>query len=954
MKTSVVIVLHLLLIFGLAQTGTALGDDSLRAVIDQRLQPATGVVPARCSDAEFLRRVSLYLNGMPPTADEARTFLAAASNNKREQLVDRLLASPHYARHMASTLDLMLMERRANTHVPADEWQAWLMKSARDNKPWNVLAREILTADGDDPIQRPAARFVLDRGAEPNVLTHDISRIFFGRDMQCAQCHDHPIVADYLQSDYHGLLAYIAPGYTMVRKEGDKQVTLYAERAGSDLSFESVFVKGTQHRTGPRMPDDLAVDEPFFLPGDEYQVAPADAVKSVPKFSRRARLAEFATNGTNQAFNQNIANRLWAHMFGRGLVHPVDMLHPDNPATDPELLRLLGERFAATNYDIKAFLRELALSETYQRSFDSPPDLLSPAEKATAQIAQTEQQRVPLEDAAKESAKAYSAALDAWHQAEAATLPVAGEFDAARNAYAEAKKKVDEATKALVDVTTQQQTKQTIATTLQQAADATQKAAEALPDAKELSETAKLLLARSMTLTTEAAALTKTVEEKTAAVAPLTEALNVARPPVEAAVAKLAPLKAVMMQCEQTILTARRKSADDSQRLGAIERQLSDLRQFLKLGERNQAIVTASAAVSQHETEMTSAQQQITQYAPVVTQNEATVKTAMEAMTAATNGLNVANAEHTRRNELASAIAAALGSAEAAQQKAGEDATLTDVVTKLKERLTVAQAATAESKSQVDAATVVTTAASQSMAAAKKAMAEVTAKQTQLQQAMLNATNAVSAAKLDLTTKQSELNSTFSELDSRMVEDFTVASLKPLTPEQLCWTVFRVTGVYDRHWQAEVAELEKSTPLTDEQKQNSEVVAARNVELEQKTFDKLKSNVATFVTFYGAAAGQPQGDFFSTADQALFSSNGGSINSWVVPSGDNVTDRVVKQMDSRLAAEEIYLSVLTRMPTEDEVAEVTSHLSSRTADRNVAAQELVWAVLNSAEFRFNH
>ena len=68
--------------------------------------------------------------------------------------------------------------------------------------------------------------------------------------MQCAQCHDHPIVADYLQSDYHGLLAYVAPGYAVVRKEGDKDITLQAERAGSDLSFESVFVKGTQHRTG--------------------------------------------------------------------------------------------------------------------------------------------------------------------------------------------------------------------------------------------------------------------------------------------------------------------------------------------------------------------------------------------------------------------------------------------------------------------------------------------------------------------------------------------------------------------------------------------------------------------------------------------------------------------------------------------------------------------------------
>jgi len=852
MKTSVVIVLHLLLTFGFVQTGTAQGDDSLRTVIDQRLKPATGVVSARCSDAEFLRRVSLDLNGMPPTADEARLFFADATMNKRELLVDRLLASPHYSRQLASTLDLMLMERRANTHVTADDWQAWLMKSARDNKPWNVLAREILTADGDDPNQRPATRFVLDRGAEPNVLTHDISRIFFGRDMQCAQCHDHPIVADYLQSDYHGLLAYVAPGYTVVRKEGDKQVTLYAERAGSDLSFESVFIKGTQHRTGARMPDDLAVEEPFFLPGDEYKIAPADAVKSVPKFSRRARLAEFATNGTNQAFNQNIANRLWAHMFGRGLVHPVDMHHPDNPATDPELLRILGEQFAAMNYDIKAFLRELALCETYQRSFDTPSDLLSPAAQAAAQIAQTEQQRLPLEEAAKESATVYSAALDAWYQAEATTLPVAGEFDTARNAYAEAKKKMDEANKALADVTTQQQTKQTVAISLQQAAEATQKAAEALPDAKELPETAKLLLAKSATLATEAAALTKTVEEKTAAIALLTEALNTAMPPVEAAVVKLNPLKAALMQSEQVMLSARRKSADDSQRLGAIERQLSDVRQFLKLGERNQAIVAATAAVSQRETEMTSAQQQVTEYSLVVAQNEAATE------------------------------------------------------------------------------------------------------QTRLQLAMLDATDAVSAAKSDLTTKQSELNSTVSELGSRMVENFTVASLKPLTPEQLCWTVFRVTGVYDRYWQAEVAELDKSTPLTDEQKQNAEVLAARNLELEQKTFDKLKGNVGTFVTFYGAAAGQPQGDFFSTADQALFSSNGGSINSWVVPAGDNVTDRVVKQTDPRLAAEEIYLSVLTRMPTEDEAAEVTNYLSGRTADRNVAAQELVWAVLNSAEFRFNH
>ena len=850
MKSSVVIVLQVLFAVGFSQTSEVRADDSLRTVIDQRLKPVSGLVPARCSDAEFLRRVSLDLNGMPPTANEARAFLADTAANKREQLVEKLLASPHYARHLASALDLMLMERRANTHVPADDWQAWLLKSVRDNKPWNVLAREILMADGDEPTQRPAARFTLDRASEPNLLTHDISRVFFGRDMQCAQCHDHPIVADYLQSDYHGLLAYVAPGFAMIRKEGDKQITLQAERAGSDLSFESVFVKGTQHRTGARMPDDTAIDEPFFLPGDEYQVAPADNVKSVPKFSRRTKLAELATNGTNQAFNQNIANRLWAHMFGRGLVHPLDLHHPDNPATDPELLQNLGERFAAMNYNMQSFLREIALSETYQRSFDVPANLPSVAEQAAAQLAQMKQQLPTLEQAARESADAYTKALEVWHQAEAATLPAAGELDAARNVYAEAKKKADEAGKALADVTAQQQTKQNIATTLRQAAVATRQAADALPGDKELPDTAQKLLTRSEQLTAEAMALLATIEEKTTALKPLAEALDAAKPPIDAALVKLAPLKAAMTQAEHAMLPARRRAATDSQVLAAFDQRLRTTQSLSQLPELKQAIVAATEVVKARETELELARQQLAEYATIVAQHEANVKTATDSMATATNAVNVAT-------------------------------------------------------------TV-------------------------------------------LAGKQSEMNSSVSELENRLINSFAAASLKPLTPEQLCWSVFRVTGVYDRYWQAEVAESDKASPLTDEQKQDMVVMANRNVELEQKTYDKLKSNVGTYVTFYGAAAGQPQGDFFSTADQALFTSNGGSVNGWVAPATDNVTERIVKQIDPRMAAEEMYLGLLTRMPTEEEIMEVSNYLNSRVADRNVAAQELVWAVLNSAEFRFNH
>src|SRR5688572_27107681 len=177
MNASAAHVLRVALALAITQTiPVSANDDSLSQLIDKRLTAAAGLKPLHSSDGEFLRRVSLDLTGMPPTADEARSFLADQSQDKRQRLIDRLLASPQYARHLTSTLDLMLMERRANTHVSADDWQAWLFKSVRENKPWNVLAREILVADGEDPAMRPAARFALDRASDPNLLTLDISR----------------------------------------------------------------------------------------------------------------------------------------------------------------------------------------------------------------------------------------------------------------------------------------------------------------------------------------------------------------------------------------------------------------------------------------------------------------------------------------------------------------------------------------------------------------------------------------------------------------------------------------------------------------------------------------------------------------------------------------------------------------------------------------------------------
>jgi DNA repair exonuclease SbcCD ATPase subunit len=954
MRVSAALARLIIVAASFAQATTTLAEgESLHSVIDQHMVPVAGFVPLRCSDAEFLRRVSLDLVGMPPTADEARAFLADTSQDKRERLIDRLFSSPHFVRNLAAVLDVMLMERRPYTHVTADEWQAWLLKSVRENKPWNVMAREIIQADGDDPAQRPAARFALDRESEPHLLTRDIGRIFFGRDMQCAQCHDHPLIAGYLQSDYHGLLAFVSPQYALVRKEGDKQTTLQAEKAGADLTFESVFVR-VPRRTGPRVPEGVVIDEPFLLPDEEYEVPPADNVKPVPKFSRRAKLAELATNGSNQAFNWNIVNRLWAHMFGRGLVHPPDLHHPDNPSANPQLGRALGEHFVAMNFDIQKFLREIALSGTYQRAFDPPPELLAISEKTAAEIAQLQQRRAELEQAAKASADAYATASATWEEAEATMLPVAGELDTARNQYAEAKKKLDEVVKALTDATTQLQAKKSVADPLQQAVTAAQEVVKKLPDDKELADAAQKFAARAQQLATETAALTKTVDEKNAAVPPMTEAWNNTKPPVEAARTKVTPLATTFKTAEQSMREARSRAEADAEEMVAMDRRLTTARQMAQFADLQRTVVAAREAVTAREAELAAAQKQLTDFAAVIAGIEAQGKAANESIATAASGQTATTTEHAKRTEVAGAVAAAAASLEAARQKLPEDAGLAELAKSLQARAAETRAALDEVQKQLDTLAAQQKSAQEAFVAAQESLASALADRSRREQAVEAARTALAAAQAAIAAKQTELDTVMAELNDRWTRDFTVASLKPLTPEQLCWTVFRVTGVYDRYWQAEVAELDKTKPLTDEQKQDSAQVAARTLELEQRVYDKLKGNIGTFVAYYAAAAGQPQGDFFATADQALFAANGGSINSWVVPAGDNVTDRIIKQSDARIAAEELYLGILTRMPTEAEIGEVATYLSGRAADQPAAAQELVWGLLNSAEFRFNH
>jgi hypothetical protein len=343
--------------------------------------------PPSC-DAEFLRRIYLDLTGTIPTADEARAFLKDATPNKRQRLIDRLLNSPEHDRHMATVFDVYLMERRPDKHVPRAPWLEHLRTSFAANKPWDQLAREILSADGVDMAQRPQAKFLLDRDGDPNVLTRDVSRLFLGMNLQCAQCHDHPRIDDYKQSYYYGLLAFF--NRTSVFADKTLKVSVLAEKADGEVTYQSVFDPAKQTKSAtPRLLDLPAVAEPTFEKGQEYTVPPSpQGARPTPKFSRRAQLAAQITHADNAAFKRNAANRLWALLMGRGLVHPLDLDHSANPPSHPDLLNLLADDLAARKFDMRGFLRELALSAAYQRSSEAPVSMkeVHPADYLVANL----------------------------------------------------------------------------------------------------------------------------------------------------------------------------------------------------------------------------------------------------------------------------------------------------------------------------------------------------------------------------------------------------------------------------------------------------------------------------------------------------------------------------------------------------------------------------------------
>ena len=927
----------------------ATAQEPLHTRLDQLVDTnQVGPLAPVSNDGEFLRRVTLDLTGTIPSSAETRAFLDDPAPNKRELVIDRLLASPRFPIHMATVFDVMLMERRPDKHVPTPEWQKFLQDSFETNKPYDQLAREILSADGTDPATRPAAKFFLDRDAEPHSSTRDLGRMFFGMDLQCSQCHDHPLVDHYLQADYYGLYAFV--NRTQLFTDAAQKKSFLAETADGDASYKSVFT-GDAASTRPQLPGALEIEEPRHRQGEDYVTAPAANVRAVPKYSRRAKLAELATNGTNRQFNVNIANRLWAHMMGRGLVHPVDLHHPANPPSHPAALDLVTNEFVAQKYNVKWLLRELALTRTYQRSIDPPADATPQVAAAGQQVAAVEAEYNRLKAVAEESRKLANTVRDEIKAARTALEPVEAAWKKAEAAVTEAKKPVDAANVAIAKSQGELAAKEAALNSVKEAAAKSAEAAKLLPNDKDLAGIIATFTAKQNQLTTESEAIKKAIADQTttrqAAQAKLAEAYV----PADAAYAAMVEARKPLDAAKAKLIGTWTQHKTESLASFLQKKRLDSLQAHVAMGTALAGLATAQAAVEPAKAELAAATQAVVQQQAEVAKQTAAVAELEKVAVEATKQFDEAKTQFTTKQGVVQSVAEAVAKSDAALQKIPGDAELTLVVQKLKDRQEplVKEAATLE----------------QAMATRDAAVKEISSKMTGMKQSLVAATNELTVRQGAVTAKANAVNQSVAAVQTAqaaiatqrttLVDLWThaagVRSLKHLSPEQMGWAVMNATGVLEPQRPGADAEVEKTIPKASVAADPAKL-RDRDVKVEALLHERNRGNLNVFVSMYAQSAGQPQDDFFATPDQALFVANGGSVVGWAA--GGQLIQRLTPLAEPKALTEELYLSTLARRPTDAEVAEAAQLLAARPNEKAIVLRDMIWALVTSAEFRFNH
>ncbi len=323
-------------------------------------------------DRTFARRVHLDLIGRIPTSAELDAFLNSRKKNKRAALTDRLLASPEHARHLREVFDVVLMGKRSRN----DSWNGYLEWAFQTNRPWDRIVRDVLLARPETKTERGAVRFLFDRKDNHQAIVEAVSPALLGLQIQCAQCHNHPLAPEIKQKHYWGMVAFFNRGKNMDTPEGP---AISESAIGGFVKFANLK-KESQDAVLAFLNDTTI---PETRPGDneketdtpeKYKLALEEGKKAgfgaVPKFSRREEFANLATRD-NPLLARAFVNRAWAMLMGRGLVHPVDRMDSAHPPTHPDLLAWLARDFEQSGYDIRRLLRNILFTRAYR--LDSTP-----------------------------------------------------------------------------------------------------------------------------------------------------------------------------------------------------------------------------------------------------------------------------------------------------------------------------------------------------------------------------------------------------------------------------------------------------------------------------------------------------------------------------------------------------------------------------------------------------
>jgi hypothetical protein len=310
-----------------------------------------------CTDAEFIRRVSLDLTGLPPTPEITKAFLAdtTPSRQKREKLIDELLASRDYTEYWANKwADLLQCNSENLGQKGVWVFRDWIRRSIQENKPYDQFVRQLLLAEGSAYLNPEVNyyRALRDTGK----ITEDVSQTFLGVRFNCNKCHDHPF-EKWTQTQYYEFGAYFARLAIKRGSLGKDSVRNFTGDLMQVPGEEIVYLKESGEVKHPKTDMDMRPHVP--VGGAKETAADGD---------RREAFVDWLTSKENPYFAEAMANRVWSYFFGRGIIDPVDDIRGSNPPGNPELLAGLTDEFVACGFDVRRLMRTICRSRTYQLS----------------------------------------------------------------------------------------------------------------------------------------------------------------------------------------------------------------------------------------------------------------------------------------------------------------------------------------------------------------------------------------------------------------------------------------------------------------------------------------------------------------------------------------------------------------------------------------------------------